>query len=63
MEKKDNFFNKECWENWTTEFRRMKLDYTIHKNKFRIDERPKCEIENHQNPRREHRQSLLWPWL
>ena len=30
--------------------------YTIHKNKFKMDERPKCEIGNHQNPRGVHRQ-------
>ena len=32
------------------------LSYTIHKNKFKMNERPKCEIRNHQNPRGEHRQ-------
>ena len=32
------------------------LSYTIHKNKLKLDERPKCETGNHQNPRREHRQ-------
>ena len=32
------------------------LSYTIHKNKFKMDERPKFEIGNHQNPRGEHRQ-------
>ena len=31
------------------------LSYTIHKNKFKMDERPKCETGNHQNPRREHK--------
>ena len=32
------------------------LAYTIHKNKIKMDERPKYETGNHQNPRGEHRQ-------
>ena len=35
------------------------LSYTIHKNKFKMDERPKCETVNHQNPRGENRQQPL----
>ena len=35
------------------------LSYTILKNK--INERPKCETESHQNPRGKHRQQPLWP--
>ena len=35
------------------------LSYTIHKNKLKMDERPKCELGNHQNPRGEHRQQPL----
>ena len=31
------------------------LSYTIHKNKFKMDERPKYETGNHKNPRREDR--------
>ena len=34
------------------------LSYTIPKNKFKMDERPKCEIGIHQSPR-EHRQQPL----
>ena len=34
------------------------LSYTIHKSKFKMDERPKCETGNDQNPR-EHRQQPL----
>ena len=26
------------------------LSYTIHKNKFKMDERPKCDIGHHQDP-------------
>ena len=32
------------------------LSYTVHKNKLKMDKRPKCETENHQNLREEHRQ-------
>ena len=35
------------------------LYYTIHKNKFKMDERPKYEIGNHQNPTEENRQQPL----
>ena len=35
------------------------LSYTIHQNKFKMDERPKCETGNHQNLRGEHRQQPL----
>ena len=35
------------------------LSYTIHKNKFKMGERPKCETGDHQNPRGELRQQLL----
>ena len=30
------------------------FSYTIHKNKYKMVERPKCETGNHQNPRREN---------
>ena len=39
------------------------LSYTIHKNKLKMEERPKYETENHQNPRGESRQQPLWPQL
>ena len=35
------------------------LSYTIHKNKFKMDERPKSDTGSHQNPRGEHRQQPL----
>ena len=36
------------------------LSYTMQKNKLEMDERPKCETRNHQNPREEHRQHPLF---
>ena len=38
------------------------LSYTIHKNKFKMDERPKCKTGSHQNPRVESSQKPLSPW-
>ena len=39
----------------------MPLSYMIHKNKLKMDQRPKGETENHQNPRGENRKKPLWP--
>ena len=35
------------------------FSYIIHKNKLKMDERPKCETGNHQNPTGENRQQPL----
>ena len=35
------------------------LSYIIHKNKFKMDERPKHKTRNHQNPRGENREKPL----
>ena len=35
------------------------LSYTIHKNKLKMDERPKCETGIHQNPREEQKRQPL----
>ena len=37
-------------------------NWTAFETKLKMDERPKCEIGSHQNPRGEHRQQPLWPW-
>ena len=35
------------------------LSYTIHKNKLKMDEKPKCEAGIHQHPKGEHGQKPL----
>ena len=35
------------------------LSHTIHKNKFKMDERPTCETGSHQNSGGEHSQQRL----
>ena len=35
------------------------LSHTTHKNKFKVDERLKCEMENYQYHRREQIQQIL----
>ena len=39
------------------------LSYTVHKDKLKMDERPKWETGIHQNPRGEHKQQLFLPQL
>ena len=38
------------------------LSYTVHRNRLKMDERPKCETGSHQNPRGESRKKPLWSW-
>ena len=38
------------------------FSYTIHKDKFKMDERSNCEKVIHQNPRGEHRQHPFGTW-
>ena len=62
---KDSLFNKLNSYVWKNEIRT--LPNTIHKDKLKMDERPKCKTRNYKTLRGKHRtlddikQDLLWP--
>ena len=53
---KGSLFSKWCWKNWTATCR-INLDHflTIHKDKLKMDEQPKCKTGSHKNSQGESR--------
>ena len=43
----------------TTKQPNNNYDYTVYKNKLKMDQRPKCRTGNHKTLRRKHRQNTL----
>ena len=57
---KDSFFSKWCWENWIATCKKNEirtLPNAIHKNKLKVDQRPKCKTRNYKTLRGNHRQN------
>ena len=45
------------WERWTATCKRIKLEHPVtpHKNKLKMDSRPKCKTRYYKSPRGKHR--------
>ena len=60
--RKDRLFNNWCWEigNLHVESEIRTFLNTIHKNKLKMDWRPKCKTGYYKTLRGKHRQNTLW---
>ena len=59
---KDSLFNKWYWENQKATWQKNKtglLCHTIHKNKLKMDSRPKCKTGHYKTLRGKHRKNTL----
>ena len=61
--RKDSLFDNQCWGNWTATCKRMKLEHslnTIHKNKLKMDRKPKCKARHYKILIGKYRKNTLW---
>ena len=60
---KDSPFNKWCWENWMVTWKRIEittLPNTIHKNKLKMNSRPRYKTRHYKTLRGKHKPNTLW---